>query len=80
MTTTTGKTEAITIAEIDMRDGGYKHGPCIQCRPIGTDGTVLWEVEFAYADETGRSETTDPPSILLQVNVSTREVRSVDLM
>lgn len=80
MTTTTGRTEAVKIAERDMERDGYKFGPCIQCRQIGQEDSFLWEVEFAYDCETGRSETTDPPSIVLKVNVSTKEVKSIDLM
>ena len=78
--TTTKMSEAIAIAESDMVQGGFKHGPCIHSRPIGAEDSTTWAVEFAYDGETGRSETTDPPSILLQINLVTREVRLVDLM
>ncbi|TWT98163.1 hypothetical protein Pla108_23200 [Botrimarina colliarenosi] len=80
MSAVVGRTEAIAVAENYMRDSGYKHGPCIGCRPIGPTGTLFWEVEFAYKGKTERSETADPPSIMLKVNTSTKEVRSVYLM
>ena len=82
MTSASKKTEAIAIAfaESDISSGGYKHGPCISCRPIGAAESDFWEVEFAFAGETGRCETSDPPSIVLRVNVKTKEVQSVDLM
>jgi len=80
MNTTTRKSEAIAIAVHDMMQGGFKHGPCIQSRPMGTQDSKTWEIEFAYEGETGRSETTDPPSIVLHVNLTTKEVRSVELM
>ena len=34
---------------------GFKHGPCIQARPVGTQDSATWEIEFAYDGETGRS-------------------------
>lgn len=77
---TTKKNDVIAIAIEDMIDHGYKHGPCIECRQIGSEDSTSWEIEFAYEGEVRRSKTTDPPSIALRVNSSTKEVSSVDLM
>ena len=74
------KSDVIAMAESDMSSGGYKHGPCIRCHPLGTDASDFWEVEFAYEGQAGRCETSDPPSIVLRVNIKTKDVQSVDLM
>ena len=74
------RSDAIAIAELDMSSGMYKHGPCIRCDPVGTTNSDYWEVEFAYCGQTGRCETSDPPSIVLRVNVATKDVQSVDIM
>ena len=80
MSTMTKQDQAITIALDDMEAGKFRHGPVIQTRPLGNSESKFWEVELAHHGETGRSETTDPPSIVLRVNVETGEVKSVDLM
>lgn len=78
--TTAARDVAIAIAEANMREGGHAQGPCLDCRPTGSPETALWEVELAYVGEMGRSETTDPPSIVLQVNLTTKQVQLIDLM
>jgi hypothetical protein len=80
MKVTTKNSAAIAIAEQDMTQHEFKHGPCIQCRAVGSEESAIWEVEFAYEGNTDRSETTDPPSILLEVNLNTQMVRTIDLM
>ena len=69
--------EAISIASQSMTDQGYKHGPCLDCHPIGNHESIYWEVEFAHDYTTTRSETADPPSIVLQVNLQTKVVKSI---
>lgn len=68
------------MAELDMVSSGYKHGPLKQCHSIGNSESDYWEIEFAYEGQTGRRDTGDPPSIILRVNVKTKEVQSVDIM
>jgi hypothetical protein len=72
--------QAIAFAVNDMAAGKFRHGPIINSHPVGNSESKFWEVELAHYGESGRSETTDPPSILLRVNVETGEVSSVDLM
>jgi hypothetical protein len=80
MNSMTNQDQAIAIALEDMAAGKFRHGPVIQSRPLGNSESKFWEVELAHHGETGRSETTDPASIVLRVNVETGEVSSVDLM
>lgn len=80
MSTEPRRAEAIAIAELHITSGGFKHGLCIDCHPIGTAESDYWEVEFAHYGQTGRSETCDPPSTRYRVNVKTNEVLCFDLM
>lgn len=79
MSTITKIELAVELAERMMKDRGYGHGACLGVSLI--DGAAeIWQVEFAYEGMTDRSATTDPPSIVLAVNLSSEEVRPVELM
>lgn len=79
MSTITKIELAVELAERMMRDRGYGHGPCLgACLQKGSSGK--WEIEFAYEGMSDRSETTDPPSIILSVELSSEEVNAVELM
>lgn len=71
---------AVEIAGQYMRKDGYSHGPCLGATLREDSSNEEWEVEFAYEGMETRSRTSDPPSILLVVNLSTEEVQSVELM
>lgn len=71
---------ALEIAERSMRKDGYGHGPCLGATLREDASTEKWEVEFAYEGMETRSRTTDPPSIVLLVDLSSQEVQSVELM
>ncbi|QDU86891.1 hypothetical protein Pla175_02450 [Pirellulimonas nuda] len=79
MATTAKIALAVEIAERSVAENGYRHGPCIAARMVGAT-TDRWEVELAYDGCTGRSATTDPPSIVLKVDLDTEQVTSVELM
>jgi hypothetical protein len=79
MSTTTKIELAVELAERMMRTQGYGHGVCLGAS-LQKGETDIWCIEFAYEGLDGRSETTDPPSIVLSVNLSSEEVRSVELM
>jgi hypothetical protein len=62
-----------------MKERGYRHGACLGA--ILEAGTSdLWRIEFAYEGMESRSETTDPSSIVLSVNLTSAEVQPVELM
>ena len=71
---------SISIAERSLRRDGYGHGPCLGATLREYASTEKWEVEFAYEGMEIRSKTTDPPSIVLLVDLSSEEVQSVELM
>jgi hypothetical protein len=71
---------AVEIAERFMRKDGYGHGPCIGATLREDVSTEKWEVEFAYEGMEVRSKTTDWPSIVLLVDLSSEDVQSVELM
>jgi len=74
------KSIAIDLCLKDLAAQGYRHGPVIRVQPIGSSEAVVWEVELAYDGQTGRSSTSDPPSIVLQVNTATGAIDCFDLM
>jgi len=76
----TKQDQAIAFALNDMKAGKFRHGPVIQSRPIGNADSKFWEIELAHYGEHGRSETSDPASIVLRVNVETGKVSSIELM
>jgi len=80
MNATTSEQLAISIAEQHLQSGGFCCGPCIGALSIGSTDTSLWEIEFAHVGLTSRSPTTDPESMRVQVNLTTKEARSIDLM
>jgi hypothetical protein len=71
---------AVEVAERSMVNDGYGHGPCLSVRLVGDASKDRWEVEFAYEGLTDRSQTTDPSSIVLLVDLKTAEVSTVNLM
>lgn len=79
MSTTTKIELAVELAEKMMRTQGYGHGVCLGAN-LEKGQADIWRIEFAYEGLDCRSETTDPPSIVLSVNLSSEEVRSVELM
>jgi hypothetical protein len=79
MSTGTKIVSAVEIAVRHMKDHGYRHGPCLAAKILGLSTSDRWEVEFAYEGLTDRSPTTDPPSILLAVNLSAAEVTPLEM-
>lgn len=80
MSTITRLEMAVEIAERTMRKDGYRHGPCLGATLRRDAATEQWEVEFAYEGMENRSKTTDPPSIVLVVDLNSEKVQSVNLM
>ena len=80
MSTTTRIEAAVDVAEQFMGKNGYVHGPCLSASLKSDVGPDEWEVEFAYEGLVDRSQTSDPPAIVLMVNLKTEEVRTVELM
>ena len=80
MSTTTRIELAAEAAEAFMAKRGYGHGPCLAVRLQGASTDDKWEVEFAYQGLTDRSATSDPPSIVLLVDLKSEEVSSLELM
>lgn len=71
---------AISKAEKYITTQGYKHGPCIGATCRTSDTQAIWDVEFAHEGLSSRSETTDPPSITLIVNLDQDSICLVDVM
>jgi YD repeat-containing protein len=80
MSTTTMIELAVEAAERFMAKNGYASGTCLGARLTGESMAENWEVEFAYDGLEDRSQTTDPPSIVLLVNLKTEEVSTAELM
>ncbi len=79
MSTTTKIELVVELAKRMMKERGYGHGVCLGATlKKGTAET--WEVEFSYEGMADRSTTTDPPSIILAVNLASEEVHPVELM
>ena len=79
MSTITKIELALELAEKVMRERSYEHGVCLGVS-LQQGTSDIWHVEFAYSGLDDRSETTDPPSIVLEVNLSSEKVQSVELM
>ncbi len=79
MSTITKIETAVELAKRMMRERGYDHGPCLGAT-LNKGSTDKWQVEFAYDGMSDRSETTDPPSIVLSVDLRSKEVETVELM
>jgi hypothetical protein len=70
---------AIDLAERSMKDRGYCHGPCLSAS-LRRGSSNEWEIEFAYEGKNDRSQTTDPPSIVLLVDLNLEMVKTIELM
>ncbi|MGB7328766.1 MAG: hypothetical protein WBD31_28065 [Rubripirellula sp.] len=79
MSTVTKIELAVELAERMMKERGYKHGTCLGAK-LEKGDEDLWHVEFAYEGMADRSQTTDPPSIVLAVKLASEEVQPVELM
>ncbi len=71
---------AILKAEEYMTNQGYKHGPCIGAECKRRSYKAVWDVEFAYDGLYARSTTTDPPSIVLVVNLDDDSIQIANIM
>ena len=71
---------AILKAQEYMANQGYKHGPCIGAECKSPQSKAVWDVEFAHDGLHARSTTTDPPSIVLVVNLDLDSIRIADVM
>lgn len=80
MSTTTTIEHAVEVAERFLLKNGYAHGACLGARLKGESATENWEVEFAYEGLKDRCQTSDPPSIVLLVDLKTEAVSTVELM
>ncbi len=74
------KDTAIQKAEEFIATSRHPQGPCIGVRCITPTTQTIWEVEFAHAGFTSRSETADPPSLILVVDLDRNSVRVDSLM
>jgi len=75
--TSTSRERAIEIVFKHMADQGYKHGPVIEAKESTTG---RWIVELAYDGLCDRSETSDPPSIVLSVGQTDSDIKALELM
>jgi len=80
MSTTTKIELAVEVAERFMSRNGYGHGICLGASVKQDAAAENWEVEFAYEGLMNRSPTSDPPSIVLLVNLKTEDVSTLELM
>lgn len=71
---------AIAMAKEYMASQHYKHGPCIGAKCKSSRIPAMWDVEFAHEGLTSRSDTTDPTSIVLIVDLDQNSIRVVDIM
>jgi len=71
---------AIKLAVNFLSNDGYKHGRCLSAEIVSGYDEETWEVEFAYEGLDSRSETTDPPSIVIAVDSKGKNVRLASLM
>lgn len=72
--------EAIKLAVDFLADDSYRHGKCLSAEIASGYEEETWEVEFAYEGLDERSETTDPPSIVIVVDLKGENVRLASLM
>ena len=79
MTNITNRDQAVSVAKAHRRKKGYREGAYLGAKQICSNENK-WEVEFAHYGLTERSPTTDPESIRLEVDLTTKEVKSIDLM
>jgi hypothetical protein len=80
MSTTTRIELAAETAERFMTKEGYGHGPCLAVKLQGESADDKWEVEFAYEGQVDRCATSDPPSIILLVDLKSEQVTTLELM
>jgi hypothetical protein len=69
---------ALELAIGHMKAHGYRHGPCLSIVSNPTNSRIH-QIELAYEGFDARSNTTDPPSILLQVDLATMTVQSAEM-
>ena len=72
--------DAIKVAVDFLGNDGYRHGRCLSVEIVSGYDVETWEVEFAYEGLDKRSETTDPPSIVIAVDFKCENVRLASLM
>jgi hypothetical protein len=72
--------DAILAAEEYMKLRNCGFGPCIAVVCKSTNEKQVWELEFAYEGMQTRSDTADPPCILLKVDMTGSSVSAVELM
>jgi hypothetical protein len=70
--------QAIAAAERLMASHGFLHGPCLGAKELVGFPTTVWEIEFAHPGFVGRSPTTDPSSIELQIAFKDDDVQILD--
>lgn len=72
--------DAIKLAADFLGDNCHRHGGCLSADIASTYDEPTWEIEFAYEGMNERSETTDPPSIVIAVDFKGNNVRLATLM
>lgn len=71
---------AISKAEAWLFNEGHQFGPCIEAKCWATGEEAVWHLEFAHPWLDARSETCDPPSICMYVDLDRDTVRLLDHM
>lgn len=79
MSTVTKIELAVEPVERMVRERGHVYGDCLNAT-LQKGDKDFWRVEFAYEGTTNRIKTTGPPSIILDVNLASEDVQSVELM
>ena len=74
------RNEAIELASAFIINEGNRHGRCLSAQIVSHYKNETWEVEFAYDGMEERSPTTDPPSLIIAVESSSRKANLVTLM
>jgi hypothetical protein len=72
--------EAIKLAEDFIAREGYRHGKCLGAEVRSNCEERTWEVEFAYEGLQERSQTTDPPSIVIAVDFKGQNLKLRSMM
>jgi hypothetical protein len=72
--------DAIKLAVDFLGHDRHRHGKCLSAEIASGYDEPTWEIEFAYEGLNERSETTDPPSIVIAVDFNGNNVRLATLM